>query len=87
MRKQKEINEYLNEATDHVWFVRAHGYNDVELEPSILEGKMRALKEVEEKYGLVYKQTNLSDFDYGYWSGIMSALRWVLGNEKDFLDT
>lgn len=29
----------------------------------------------------------VSDWDYGYWSGILAALRWVMGDEKDFLDT
>ena len=24
---------------------------------------------------------------YDYWQGVMSALRWVVGMEKDFLDT
>ena len=28
-----------------------------------------------------------SDWEYGYQSGILAALRWVLGEEKDFLDT
>ena len=30
---------------------------------------------------------NYTDWECGYWNGIMSALRWVLGDEKDFLDT
>lgn len=29
-----------------------------------------------------------SDWEYGYWSGVMATLRWVLGDEeKDNLDT
>jgi hypothetical protein len=30
---------------------------------------------------------HMSDFDWGYIQGKFSAIRWVLGEEWDFLDT
>ena len=52
----------------------------------ILNGALRAAAEVEKKFGLA----NLGpwdDFDWGMINGKLSALRWVLGDEWDMLDT
>lgn len=26
------------------------------------------------------------DWECGYWNGILGAMRWVLGEDRDFLD-
>ncbi len=52
----------------------------------ILYGMLAAELEVEKKYG----KDNLgpySDFDWGMINGKLSALRWVMGDDWDFLDT
>ncbi len=41
---------------------------------------------VEAKYG-VDKLGPYEDFEWGMLNGKLSALRWVLGDEWDFLDT
>lgn len=92
MRKVKEINEYMDEACDRVWLVRTQTIFGGMLEGSqsidadILDGAIKAVDKVCEKYNIDFKEP-VSDWDYGYWSGILAALRWVKGEEKDSLDT
>ena len=52
----------------------------------ILDGMNKAITEVCEKYNIDFQEP-VSDWEYGYWSGILAALRWVMGDEKDMLDT
>ena len=49
-------------------------------------GALRAAKRVEKKYG----KRNLGswdDFEWGMLNGKLSAIRWMLGDEWDMLDT
>jgi hypothetical protein len=56
------------------------------IQRDIWQGALKAAARVERKYGL----ENLgpwSDFEWGMVNGKLSALRWVLGDEWDMLDT
>ena len=79
MRKQKEIQEYLDEAFDKVWLCRSHPCKDENIERT----RMKKVSEILDKYDDIPKD----DWDYGYYSGILASLRWVLGEDKHFLDT
>lgn len=52
----------------------------------IWDGALRAAARVEKQYGLE-TLAPLDDFEWGMLSGKVSALRWVLGDEWDMLDS
>ena len=54
----------------------------------IIEGMLKSMKKAEKKYGKQSLMENMkSDWDWGYLSGKVSAIRWVLGLDWDVLDT
>lgn len=87
IREREEIGDYLREATDKVWLMRSRKVDNPPLEAR-RQGQVDYLFE---KYPDIPTdrrgRINYTDWECGYWNGIMSALRWVLGDEKDFLDT
>ena len=84
MRKKTIIYEAVDEMFNRVWLHRHYmrhyegSLND--------EGSVKAYQEAiggEEKYG---KYQGHTDFELGMLNGKLSALRWVVGEEWDFLD-
>ena len=62
------------------------GHTRRPIQRDIWEGALKAAKKVEKQFGL----DNLGpwdDFEWGMLNGKLSALRWVLGDEWDMLDT
>ena len=82
MRKEKEIVAYANEAFEKVWLMRSHPIDDPEFEAKRIENVERVLNAYDD-----IPEHGYTVWDCGYWNGILGALRWVLGLEKDFLDT
>lgn len=82
-RDEDEIVRYCKEAEDKVWLMRTHPCDE---HPDIEADRQTAVKRILNTYDdIPYK--GYTDWECGYWNGIMGALRWVLGEEKDFLDT
>ena len=81
-RTVKEIQKYEQEAFDKVWLTRTHPDDDRTIEAA----RRKYIKRVFAKYSDI-PETGYTEWECGYWNGVMGALRWVLGDDKDFLDT
>jgi hypothetical protein len=92
-RTLTEILEAEQELYDKVWYVRQLIRNE-KIEagehdplPSGLEEQAgEAMRAIEECYG-IDNVGPWDDWGWGFINGKLSALRWVIGNEWDFLDT
>jgi hypothetical protein len=91
-RAENEILEAEQEFHDRIWYVRKwgvierHESGERPVRADLWDGMQKAMRRVEEEYG----KDNLgpySDFEWGMLNGKLSALRWVLGDEWDMLDT
>jgi hypothetical protein len=96
IRSTKEILGTEEEFFDRIWYDRKllligllkQGRAEP-LKPDIKKGMLAAMKRIEARYGgkadmLKYYK---DDFGWGMMNGKLSALRWVLGDEWDMLDT
>lgn len=95
MRKQKKIRKAEEEFFDRIWYDRK-----LVMFENIKEGKetidketkktvVDLMKKLEVKYGGRRAMRNYckDDFGWGMMCGKLSAIRWVLGDEWDDLDT
>jgi hypothetical protein len=92
-RTLAEIIEAEQEFFDKVWYVRSIVHDgERELPDDISTGMMTNRDRVEARYGRdeLWKAIGPGHdeaWEYGYISGKLATLRWVLGSEWDFLDT
>jgi pyrimidine deaminase RibD-like protein len=93
-RNDKSILKANDEFFDKVWWNRHQiwlekiksGEQPITKEENlILKKAKQAAKKIEDKYGK--KNLGWDDFEWGMINGKLSALRWVLGDEWDMLDT
>jgi Restriction endonuclease len=88
-RSLKEILGAEDEFATKVWYGRkapAAHYRAQGTPEHIIKGMLKSKRAAEKRFG----RKNLgpwSDFDWGMLSGKLSALRWVLGEDWDMLDT
>jgi hypothetical protein len=78
MRTTAEILAAEHEFFEKVWYGRSRIFDD--------PAGVQARKRVEDTYG-ADSLGPWDDFGWGFLSGKLSALRWVLGDDWDFLDT
>lgn len=91
-RSEADIVTAVGELLDKVWYNR-HKYLKAQIEAGeetvdseIWKGALQSARKVERRYG---KRAlgPWDEFDWGMMNGKLSALRWVLGDEWDMLDT
>lgn len=75
IRSNVDILNYIDEAFDKVWLMRNKGNEGV-----------AQVKRILNTYDDI-PENGYTDWECGYWNGILGALRWVLGDHKNFLDT
>jgi hypothetical protein len=86
MRNQEEIAEAEDELTDRVWYERHLVLMAENPDRPGMKEAERAAKAIRQELG-DQKLGPYTDFEWGELNGKLSALRWVLGDEWDSLDT
>jgi hypothetical protein len=91
IRSVSQIIKVEHELFDRLWygrsgsveFMRSRGY-----EKKLIQTVLKAQRRVEKKYGKKSLMEHVKDqWQWGFLSGKISAIRWVLGDEWDNLDS
>jgi hypothetical protein len=91
-RDEAEILAALDELLDKVWYNRHLAFRErveageEQVDPGVWAGALRSARKVESHYPRG-ELGPWDDFEWGMINGKLSALRWVLGDEWDMLDT
>jgi Restriction endonuclease len=91
LRRVLEILAAESELFDRLWYGRSpnldHGPPDG-WSRELFESARAAQRRIEEQYGAEVLRKDVEDqWHWGFLSGKISAIRWVLGMEWDFLDS
>jgi len=93
-RNDKAILEAEREFMDVIWYDRklvllqSIKSGAEKIDPKIYKGMLAAMRAAEKKYGKKkLRNYYQDDFGWGMLNGKLSALRWVLGDDWDMLDT
>ena len=94
MKSSKQVQKYMDELFDKVWYVRSLAHTPEMLRENgtpedIIQGMLNARKNVVDKYGSEWYD-EVDDWEYGFLSGALATLRWVIDKkeeDKRFLDT
>lgn len=92
MKTKKQLMEYMDETFDKVWYIRSLARDEEDLmstPKNIIKEMLVARKRIEQQYGLEWYE-NMDDWEYGFLSGTLATLRWVMDKNEDdkrFLDT
>jgi len=96
LRSVRSVLKAEKEFMDRIWYDRKLVLIDNvkrgKEKPNTLEiqkGMLASMKRVEQEYGgkKALRDYYKSDFEWGMMNGKLSALRWVLGDDWDMLDT
>jgi hypothetical protein len=95
IRSIQDILTAETELFDRIWydrkllFIQKLKERKATITPEIRKGMLAGMKRVEAQYGgkKALREYYKDDFGWGMMNGKLSALRWVLGDEWDMLDT
>lgn len=88
-RTEQEVIEMMDKFCDIIWYDR-HQVRRIKMELGEIPDEMppigwESAEKIEAKYG--EEVNTIDDFDWGMKNGKLSALRWILGDDWDNLDT
>lgn len=76
-----EIIERLSEAVDKTWLMRSQPI----VNPDLERLRVAAVIDILRKYDDI-PEGQFSEWECGWWNGVLESLRWVLGDDLGDLD-
>ena len=80
-RTAKEILKYIEETYDKVWLAGTNSSSDPDIETKRLDAMYR----IQNAYPDI-PDRGYTVWECGYLSGVLGALRWVMGEDREYSD-